>query len=464
MKNWDVYQGYKTNKQDGDTKNSLEEGLRTKRKFVAPRHYFKCIQPVFYINQNEKIREIYNSTVLNCFIPRMKTSPDSMKTVLNKINKNRLTIVADCSNAYFLIKIAQESLKYLGADASGLDPDRTTNLGTRDKELFGYSILPFGLRITVYVFCRMTEHWKNFLNLFSDTASFIDDFLIALPLGVSKKDALTVGDHIWNWAEMLQIPLSDKNKNVPDFMNTFIGYWFDSRTQELRPKPKRLIKLASMIVKIIDSKEITLKEVTSLMATLSSMALAFPFSTLVIKMLSRLFAYAANAPNYNPKNTSEIMISVDNYMLDFFAEWLEIIATITEPGKFKESRACTNYLISDVGEKKTGGYMFTNNTITNVVSEDLPETILGTSSTEREIYGFLRLLKRLIPKLIKKGIKHVNFICDNFACMASLLLKGSTCPVTNGICTEILQLLKTNKIDFTCKCLNGRGERNPQHP
>ena len=382
---WDIFQGFKTARFPNDKKNDLDTGLKSKRKFVAPRYFFKLIQPVFYIEQGEKIREIFNSIVLNCYLPRYKVKLDSLKKVLNLIKSKRRVIIGDCSDAYMLIKIAPDSLKFLGVDTSGLNPEKFKNWSDRDKGLFGYSILPFGIRIAVYIFCRMIEHFKALLNLISDTLSFIDDFFIALPEYLNETEALAARDFVWGWAKLLNIPLSEKNKNRPDFVNVFIGAWLDSENQLVRPSKKRIVKLMELILNIIDSEQVSLRELSRLVQTIASMQVSFPFGSLVNKMISRLYSYATNDVGHDPKSSMNKMVPVDHYLIDFFSQWIDIIGTILNPDEFHDLHNCRNFLVSDVGVLKTGGFLFFTGLITNRVSVKVRgESLLENNDPVRE--------------------------------------------------------------------------------
>ena len=147
----DLYNEHGSNIEIRQEKHDPAVGVKERKKIYAPRRYFHNISPVFYLDQNDKVREIFNATVINAYTPRYKTSLPSLLKWLNQKKWGDIDHKMDLTDAYNQIKMATTSLKHLGVNVGDIK-----SILQGKAEVWGYRSLPFGLRVAVFIFIKMS--------------------------------------------------------------------------------------------------------------------------------------------------------------------------------------------------------------------------------------------------------------------------------------------------------------------
>ena len=317
------------------------------------------------------------------------------------------------------------------------------------RKYFVFLVLPFGLgsapRICKKVFSPLVRKWRAeqcIIVLFFD-----DGVFGASSLSKCKQVSKKIHDDLIK-AHILPNP--SKSNWEPCQNLVWLGYNWDVKNCNVSVSKKRTDKLFWKLSEFEKGLPIvTARRAASIVGSVISMMLVLGEKGLLFTR------YLQNVINF--RNWEEISWDsrIHIYNLDFGHKAVEEVKFLKE--NFNEmnirsfetkivNRKC---LFGDAGEKAVGGFLWENR-IPLPFHMKLPEELIGSSSTERELFSVLNALESFKNSI--KGSKIV-YITDSQSC-ESICRKGSSKMNLHTYAEKIQKFCLANKIDFAIAWVN----------
>lgn len=244
------------------------------------------LSDIFLVSKpNGQKRFILNLKMLNKFIQTDHFKLEDLRTAIKLITPDCHMATLDLKDAYFLIKIHEDSRKFLRFKFQG--------------KTFEFNVLPFGLNTAPYIFTKITKPVVKLLRCAGLVSTlYLDDWLL---IGDNYQSCLTNID----LTERLLISLGfiinyDKSVLVPSTSCKFLGIILDSHRflTELPSEKRQRVK--ALLEKFLHIKQCKIREFAQLIGLLVSACPAIEYGWLHTKEMERCkYLNLKDNDNYN---------------------------------------------------------------------------------------------------------------------------------------------------------------------
>lgn len=242
-------------------------------------------------------RMILNLKNLNKFITCPHFKMENYRTVSNLITKNAFLAKIDLKDAYFLIPIHPDYTKFLRFSFQ--------------NQLYEYTVLPFGLNTSPFVFTKILKPVISFLrSLGFLSVIYIDDFLL---MGNSYLNCL---DNVNRTSRLLEnlgfIINKEKSILIPSQKCTFLGLTIDSVKLKLSVPEDKAQKILKIITSFHVGKICSIRDFAKLIGTLVAICPAVKYGWLFTKAFERFKFLSLQLSKNNYENKITIPPSLKN--------------------------------------------------------------------------------------------------------------------------------------------------------
>ena len=333
------------------------------------------------------------------------SSFDQVVEIVSNLGKGALMGKMDIKSAFRLIPVSPSDFDLFGIHFN--------------DQYFIDKCLPFGCSMSCNVFEKFSSflHWLTVQksNLQSMEHSLDDFFFAGLPNSDQCYRLMSCFESI---CAELQVPLADDKKVGPVTSLTFLGLQIDTINMQVRvPQPKR-DELEQLLISLSEKKKVTLRELQSLLGSLSFLSRAVSPGRAFIRRL-----YDATAGITKPHHH----IRVTTEMRDDMNMWLTFLRTFDGNAYFPDSVWSSNdtlefFTDSAAAESLGCGAFYAG----NWVAFAWPEAWYGTDIMKD--ITFLELVPLFLALLIwgsELANKKVLFRIDNMALVSIINRKTS---------------------------------------
>lgn len=254
---------------------------------------------------NGKMRFILNLKNLNRFISTDHFKLEDLRTAIKLVSRDCRMATLDLKDAYHLIKIHEDSRKYLRF--------------MWENDIYEFNVLPFGLNVAPYIFTKIMKPVVKLLRTCGFLSTiYLDDLLL---IGRSHNDCIeNVNFSIKLIKSLGFIVNEEKSALIPSTTCKFLGFIIDSqKLQILLPKEKR-INIYLQLQTMMNLKRCKIRKFAQLVGTLISACPAIEYGMLYTKELERTkFLNLKNDNDYDKYMTLPDTLSSD------FKWWLQAI-------------------------------------------------------------------------------------------------------------------------------------------
>ena len=196
--------------------NEIETLLQTKckTKFVNKP---TCVSSISTVpKKNGRFRLIIDLWEVNNHLKPPKFVYEDIKQVIDIVKPKDKIITLDIKNGFYHIKVAPECSTYLGFTWRG--------------RFYTWMVLPFGLNISPYYFCKTTRAVVHYLHQQGlRTVCYVDDFLLCDSdehIGTSKKLLISTLEQLGFFINY------KKSSIIPSSCQRYIGYVIETDQKE----------------------------------------------------------------------------------------------------------------------------------------------------------------------------------------------------------------------------------------
>lgn len=217
-------------------------------------------------------RFILNLKQFNKFVPTTHFKLEDIRTALNLINRDYYMASLDLKDAYFLLKIADNSKKFLRFEF--------------DKNLYQFNVLPFGLSSAPYVFNKIMRQVITYLRSKQITlVNYLDDFLFIAPSkSECSKNVLFACQFLQSLGFIINY---EKSQLKPSKICKFLGFILNSKHYKLSIPLEKREKIYNKLHSLLIKKNCKIREFASLLGSLISICPAVPYGYLYTKILEK---------------------------------------------------------------------------------------------------------------------------------------------------------------------------------
>lgn len=217
-------------------------------------------------------RFILNLKELNKFINTQHFKLEDLRTSIKLISKNSYMCTVDLKDAYFLIRVHENSRKFLRFQWNG--------------SLYEFNVLPFGLNTAPYVFTKILKPVAKLLRSMGYMSTFyLDDLFL---VGQSYYNCLQNGSDTRLLLESLGF-IINTNKSVftPNQACKYLGNIIDSKRLEIKLPDCKREKIKNEILRFKSLKRCKIREFARFLGLLSSACQAVDYGWLYTKDFER---------------------------------------------------------------------------------------------------------------------------------------------------------------------------------
>lgn len=247
---------------------------------------------------NGKYRFILNLKNLNQFINTDHFKMEDLRTVLKLITKDCFMTKIDLKDAYYLIKVHENSKKYLRFKF--------------DNNLFEFNVLPFGLSTAPYIFTKVLKPIVRLLRSAGLTSTnYLDDFWL---MGQTYEECL----YNTSMTSKLLISLGflineEKSCMIPSKICTFLGFVLDSEKFQITLPSDKINRVKTEIHKLLNLNRCKIRDFARFVGLLVSICPAVEYSWLYTKFFERCkyLNLESNNNNYDKFMTLPLTLQPD---------------------------------------------------------------------------------------------------------------------------------------------------------
>lgn len=272
------------------SKGAIEECEENANQFISP--YFLASKP------DGSYRFILNLKKLNEFITPIHFKMEDLRTARNIMPKKAYMTSVDLQDAYFLIKVEQNSRKFLRFKFKG--------------HLYQFKCLPFGLCTSPFVFTKIMKPVLNTLRSEGIlSVIYLDDLLLI------EKDFQMCKNNVNEAINLLKslgfIINYKKSSLIPNQKCQFLGFILNSKdfTIELTTKKKK--QVSDLLKYFTVGRKVTIRQFAHLLGVLVACCPAVAYGMMHCRRLERLkfLELLINNDNYEKKMTINETIKDD---------------------------------------------------------------------------------------------------------------------------------------------------------
>lgn len=207
--------------------------------------------------KNGKFRPVIDLSILNYYIQKKPFKMETVKSVRQSVSRNDWAVSIDLTDAYLHILIHRQSRKYLRFVV--------------DNQVFQFRVLPFGMSLSPWVFCKLMDVIAAYLRLRSISPfPYLDDWLVK---NVIRQRLISQTIFCLHTIQTLGfIPNLEKSDLIPAQKFTFIGMEFLTHLNIVRVPPDRKEALLLTINQFLSQHVVSARTFLSLLGRLSAAA------------------------------------------------------------------------------------------------------------------------------------------------------------------------------------------------
>uniref|UniRef100_A0A0K8SFG0 Reverse transcriptase domain-containing protein n=1 Tax=Lygus hesperus TaxID=30085 RepID=A0A0K8SFG0_LYGHE len=245
------------------------------------------VSPIFLVPKpGGKSRFILNLKVLNNYVTAPHFKMDDHRTLMRILPSKFFGVTLDLQDAYYAVSIAPEDRNFLCFDY--------------DACRYSFNCLCFGLACAPYTFSKLIRpvvaalRQRNILCL-----NYLDDFCF---LGQSPSECSEAANQAISLLDSLGFKINFKKSVLqPSCVFRFLGFQFNSITQNISLPMDKIVKLKSAINKFLGVRSPTIRQAAKVIGLLISAVPAVPYSLIHCRHLEHDRYCALMASNNNFK-------------------------------------------------------------------------------------------------------------------------------------------------------------------
>lgn len=221
---------------------------------------------------NGKVRLILNLKNLNKHITTSHFKLEDIRTVLKIISKNSFMATLDLKDAYFLIKIHEDSRKYLRF--------------IFNDTLYEFNALPFGLNTAPYIFTKIMKPVVKLLRSAGYISSiYLDDICLVADTYESCQNNVETTRKLLNSLGFLIN--TDKSVLIPSMQCKYLGFVINTKEFNIQLPPDKRNKIVNETNKFIKLQKCKIRHFAQFVGLLVSACPAIEYGWLYTKQLER---------------------------------------------------------------------------------------------------------------------------------------------------------------------------------
>lgn len=222
---------------------------------------------------NGKFRFVLNLKNLNKFIKTDHFKMEDLRTVLKLITKDCFMSKIDLKDAYYFVKIHENSKKYLRFQF--------------DQKLYEFNVLPFGLCTAPYIFTKIMKPIVRLLRSAGlISTNYLDDYcLIGNTYETCLQNTLLTKKLINALGFMIN---EEKSSLEPKKVCTFLGFVLDSENFQITLPYEKIIRIKAEVQKFLTRDRCRIREFARLVGLLISVCPAVEYSWMYTKAFERV--------------------------------------------------------------------------------------------------------------------------------------------------------------------------------
>ena len=387
-----------------------------------------CVSPISVVpKKNKKLRLITDLRGLNDFVDAPHFQYESIDSVLDIVEPGDSLVTIDIKDGFFHVPINVDYQKYLGIEFNG--------------KVYKYTVLPFGLCVSPYFFCKTVRPIIKFLRSIGvKVCVYVDDFIIAAVPSVIQKHRDIVLDVLRRLGFRVNF---EKSSLEPSASCDFIGYVITTDNPDgnvwIEIPRARVTRLRHDIRLLLNRKLVTARALARVAGQCIAMAKVVLPGKLLLRNLYRLLRTRSS---WNDKLYLDVgTVSDLRWWYEALLSWNRRAA----PRRVIQAQVVTDASLIGWGGVLTQTKLEARGLWTPCVSE-MP-------SNCREMLAILMTLISFHDHL--QG-KVVQILTDNVSAVAYINCRGGSSPMLTSIAKAIWQETLSNRMDIIAKHLAGK--------
>lgn len=373
------------------------------------------------VAKGKKLRLILDLSDMNKNLEKYHVKFEDMTKIRNVLPRHGFMTCFDLKSGYHHLLIHRAFRNYLGFEWKG--------------KVYVFNVLPFGLSSAPFIFTKLFKpllaRWRG---EGLGVAIYLDDGLI---WGKNLEECITTSLRIRKDLEKAGFFIAtEKCVWYPSQRLTWLGYNIDLEDMSLDITQDRMDRAYSCLAYLLRSRRPSLKERLKWLGFLASMFLVIPrdhskrHRIMVTEVAQRVADGCKQAFRW-PMGEEERKETEG---------WFEVLKS-SKTDLQVVCKSFDNYFVIATDASATGvGAVFNTLKGDNLMSRsDLPESLLGASSTARELHGILCAIKSF--KIAEGKVQ----IQTDSQTAQSVFYRGSTKPIIQQLASRIWEILDTLK-------------------
>lgn len=271
------------------------------------------LSPIFIVpKQNGENRFILNLKQLNKYVNVQHFKLEDLRTVCKLLSKDCYMATIDLKEAYFSVKIADNSKKFLRFEF--------------ENELYQFNALPFGLCTAPYVFTKILKPIISYLREKNIIVSIYLDDIICI-----SEDLTTCYRNILEICVLLEslgfVINTEKSCLLPSKSCKYLGFILDSENMTMSLPITKINLLSDFVKSFKCKKHCKIREFSQLLGLLNSACPGMKYGPLYTKLLERekFLALKQSKDNY------DAYMQIPKYLHLEFNWWLSNLSLSSNP-------------------------------------------------------------------------------------------------------------------------------------
>lgn len=236
----------------------------------------KCISPIHCVpKKGGKLRLIIDLRRINQHLDVPKFCYEDIRVVSQLVHSNDYMVTLDLKNGFHHIPIHKADQEYLGFAFRG--------------KLYKWTVLPFGLKISPYVFCKTIRAVIAYVRTENlRVVAYMDDFWLAATKSEIENHKNILLSTLHNLGLIVNM---DKSSLTPSMSQEFIGYKVCTENKPILKIPNaRISKLRKTITRVLKLSKVKARVLARIAGQCVSMSKAILPGKLLLRNVYRLLA------------------------------------------------------------------------------------------------------------------------------------------------------------------------------
>lgn len=393
------------------------------------------VSPIFIIPKpNGDNRFILNLKSLNKYVAVEHFKIEDIRTVCKLITKNCYMATIDLKDAYFSIKIASNSKKFLRFKF--------------ENKLYQFNALPFGLCTAPYTFTKIMKPIISYLREQNIILSIYLDDIICF-----SDDYTTCHNNIHTICDVLRslgfVINTEKSCLIPTTYCKYLGFMLDSKSMTMSLPSSKIDLITDLLKSFKRRKHCKIREFSQLLGLLNSACPGVKYGLVYTKLLEREKFLALKHHNEN----YDAHMKIPEYLQSELDWWLSNISKCSNDIRQYNFSA---ELFTDASRSGWGA-VYNNNRSSGLWTVDEQKCHINYLELKAAFFGLKCLVKNLSNCEILIRI-------DNTTAVAYInRMGGIQYPHLNGITREIWQWCESKNIFLFASYINTNENLEADH-